>query len=327
MGEVLTQEEVDALLSGLTGGEIKAETDKPVESGAYVPFDFMNQDRIVRGRLPMLEMLHERFARMFRQSVSAAMQRVIDVNMLNLEVNKFGEFMRGLSIPSSLNIFRMDPLPGYGLLVLEGKLIFTMVNNFFGGRGSWYYKMEKPDFTPIEQRLVKTVVELILKDYNQVWQPVHKVNVSLARTEVNPQFVSIVPDSDGVVVVEIEISFEDVSEKMYFCLPYASFEPIKEKLKAPYQSESMENMNVWLGQIAALLNTVPLAVNARLGTAEITGREVLSLKVGDIIQLNERCTKPADIFIEDVIKMRGYVGSSRGNKAIKISQMIEPRKV
>ena len=326
MGEVLTQEEVDALLSGLTGGEIKAETDKPVETGSYVPFDFMNQDRIVRGRLPMLEMLHERFSRLFRQSVSAAMQRVIDVNMLNLEISKFGEFMRGLSIPSSLNIFRIDPLPGYGLLVLEGKLIFTMVNNFFGGRGAWYYKMEKPDFTPIEQRLVKTVVELILKDYNQVWQPVHKVNITLARTEVNPQFVSIVPDSDSVVVVEIEISFEEVSEKMYFCLPYASLEPIKEKLKAPYQSESMENMNVWLGQITAHLKSVPVTVNARLGTAEITGREILELKVGDIIQLNERCTRPADVFVEDIMKMRGFVGSSRGSKAIKISQLLQSRK-
>jgi flagellar motor switch protein FliM len=327
MGEVLTQEEVDALLSGLTGGEVKAGTDQPAEPGSYVPYDFMNQDRIVRGRMPMLEMLHERFCRLFRQSISAAMQRVVDVTMLNLDRSRFGEFMRGLSAPSSLNIFRLEPLPGYGLLVLEGKLVFTMVNNFFGGRGTWYYKMEKPDFTPIEQRLIKTMVELILKDYDQVWQPVHKIAVSLARTEVNPQFVSIVPDGDGVVVAEIEISFEDVSEKMYFCLPYSSLDPIKDKLKTPYQSEALENMHAWANQIKNHLGEVPLEVAVRLGTAEITGRDVLSYKVGDIIPLRERSTEPVDIFVEDVLKLRGFVGSSRGCKAVKICQRVSPRKV
>ena len=326
MGEVLTQDEVDALLSGLTGGGIKSGTDTPAEPGSYVPYDFMNQDRIVRGRLPMLEMLHERFARLFRQSISATMQRMIDVNMLNLDQNKFGEFMRGLPVPSSLNIFRIDPLPGYGLLALEGKLIFTMVNNFFGGRGAGYYKMEKPDFTPIEQRLIKTVVDLILKDYNEVWQPVHKVDIALARTEVNPQFVSVVPDSDGVVVAEIEMSFEDTKEKMYFCLPYSTFEPIKEKLKAPYQSESLENLNVWREQIFSHLVAVPMEVCVRLGTAEISGREVLELKAGDVIQLKERITEPADVFVEDILKMHGHVGSCSGRKAIKVSNLIHPRK-
>lgn len=326
MGEILTQEEVDALLSGLSGGKIAAETDIPAGSESYIPFDFMNQGRIVRGRLPMLEMLHERFGRLFRQTLSATMQRVVDVNMVALDLNKFGEFMRGLSAPSSLNIFRLDPLPGFGLLALEGNLVFTMINSFFGGKATRAYPMEKPDFSPIEQKLIKTVVDLILRDYSQVWQPVHPIRVSHVRMEVNPQFVSIVPDSDGVVVAEIEFSIEESTERMFFCIPYATLEPIKEKLKQSYQGESPENVNAWQDQIAAHLNNVEVDMAVRLGTAEITGRQILDLKVGDIIQLNERCSQPVDVYVADILKLKGLVGSAYGNKAIRVTQLIPPRK-
>lgn len=322
MGEVLSQEEVDALLSGLTGGDIRVEPGRPAAAGAYSPFDFTNQDRIVRGRLPTLEMVHDRFARLFRQSVSNAMQRVIDVNVLNTDMSKFGEFMRGQAIPSSYHIFRLDPLKGSGLLVLEGKLIFTMVNSFFGGKGTSYYKMEGRDFTPIETRMVKTVVEMILADYQNAWQPVHQLKISQVRSEVNPQFVSIVPPSDVVWVIEVEMTFEEVSEKMYFCLPYSTLEPMKEKLKARYQSESMEGENTWAGRISTILQAVDVEMCVHLGTTTITGRQILALKPGDIIQLNERSDRPLDIFIGSLLKMRGKPGRSRSYKAIQITDII-----
>lgn len=322
MADVLSQDEVDALLSGLTGGEIQSETDKPPGEGKYNSYDFTNQDRIVRGRLPTLEMVHDRFARLFRQSVSSAMQRVIDVNVLNTDMSKFGEFMRGQAIPSSYHIFRMDPLNGSGLLVLEGKLIFTMVNSFFGGKGASYYKMEGRDFTPIESRMVKTVVDMLLRDYQSAWQPVQKLKVSHTRNEVNPQFVSIVPPSDAVWVIEVEVSFEDVSEKLYFCLPYSTLEPMKEKLKARYQSESLSGENTWAGRISENLSSVDVELRVRLGTATITGRQVLALNPGDIIQLNERSDSPLDVFVENVLKMRGRAGVSRNSKAIQVTEFI-----
>lgn len=322
MGEVLSQEEVDALLTGLTGGDIQSETDQGPEASKYNSYDFTNQDRIVRGRLPTLEMVHERFTRLFRQSISNAMQRIVDVNMLNADMSKFGEFMRGQAIPSSYHIFRMEPLKGSGLLVLEGKLIFTMVNNFFGGRGASYYKMEGRDFTPIENRLIRTVVDMVFQDYARGWAPVQKVDIKQTRNEVNPQFVSIVPPSDAVWVIEIEMNFEDVSEKMYFCLPYSTLEPMKEKLKARYQSESMEGENTWVGRIQECLQRVPVELRIQLGTANLTGRELLNLRAGQILPLNERSDTPLKIYVEDVLKLRGIPGSRRGNKAVTVSEFL-----
>jgi flagellar motor switch protein FliM len=324
MGEVLSQEEVDALLSGLTGGEIPVETDKPPSRDVYSPYDFTNQDRIVRGRLPTLEMVHERFTRLFRQSISSAMQRMIDVNVLNTEMSKFGEFMRNQSIPSSYHIFRMDPLKGSGLVVLEGKLISTMVNNFFGGKGTSYYKMEGRDFTPIETRLIRTVVELVLKDYQEGWKPIQKVDIVPVRHEVNPQFVSIVPPSDVVWIVEIELSFEDISEKMYFCLPHSTIEPLKEKLKASYQSENLSSENTWRDRVETCLKRMPVEFKVRLGTAKVTGRQVLQFAPGDVIPLNERSDRPLNVYVEQVLKMRGRAGSSRGNRAICVTDFIQP---
>ncbi len=324
MADVLSQDEVDALLSGLMGGEIESETAETPDEEKYSAFDFTNQDRIVRGRLPTLEMVHDRFARLFRQSVSSAFQRVIDVNVLNTDMSKFGEFMRGQAIPSSYHIFRMDPLKGSGLLVLEGKLVFTMVNCFFGGKGTSYFKMEGRDFTPIESRMVKTVVDMMLEDYNKAWSPVQKLNITHTRNEVNPQFVSMVPPSDAVWVIEVEMSFEDVSEKLYFCLPYSTLEPMKEKLKARYQSESMDSENTWVPRISESLKGIPIEMRVRLGTTSITGRQVLDLQAGDIIQLNERTDTPLDVFIENVLKMHGRAGAQRSAKAVQITEFIRP---
>ncbi|HUT24327.1 MAG TPA: flagellar motor switch protein FliM [Sumerlaeia bacterium] len=323
MGEVLSQEEVDALLSGLTGGDIPVETDRPPRRDAYAAYDFTNQDRIVRGRLPTLEMVHERFTRLFRQSISSAMQRMIDVNVLNTEMSKFGEFMRNQAVPSSYHIFRMDPLKGSGLVVLEGKLIFTMVNNFFGGKGASYYKMEGRDFTPIETRLIKTTVELVLKDYQEGWKPVQKIDIVPVRHEINPQFVSIVPPSDAVWVVEIELSFEDISEKMYFCLPHSTIEPLKEKLKASYQSEDLSSENTWRDRIETCLRSAPVEFTVQLGTAKVTGRQVLQFAPGDIIQMNERSDNPLKVYVGQVLKVRGRAGSSRGNRAICVTEVIQ----
>ncbi|MBN1865673.1 flagellar motor switch protein FliM [Candidatus Sumerlaeota bacterium] len=318
MGEVLSQDEVDALLSGLTGGEIPVGAEAPSDDRRYTLFDFMNQDRIVRGRLPTLEMVHERFSRLFRQSISSAMQRIIDVNMVSAEMTKFGEFIRSQPIPSSFHVLRIEPLKGTLLLSLDGKLIFTMVNVFFGGRGASFFKQEGRDFTAIENRLIRSFIEVLLKDYNSAWQPVQKLNITHMRSEVNPQFVSIVPPSDAVWVVEIEMSFEDVAERFHFCLPYSSLEPMKEKLKARYQSESMESENTWADRIAKNLHDIPIEVSARLGTAELTGRQILNLRVGDVIQLDERCDAPLAIFLEGVLKLEGAAGSLKGYKAVRI---------
>ena len=162
-----------------------------------------------------------------------------------------------------------------------------------------------------------------MADYARAWEPVRKVNLTQLRSEVNPQFVSIVPPSDAVWVIEVEMSFEEVSEKMCFCLPYGTLEPVMDRLKARYQSESMGADNTWRGRIEETLSIVPVEITAQLGTAQITGRQVLALRAGDIIQLNERCDEPLDLFIENVLKLRGRAGTSRRQKAVQVTELFK----
>ena len=326
MAQILSQEEVDALLTGLSGGAIEAETDRPPAQDGTVPYDFTNQDRVVRGRMPTLEMIHDRFARLFRTTISGSLRRAVDVSIVNSEITKFGEFIRALPVPTSLHLFKMDPLKGLGVLVVEGKLVFALVECYFGGRGGSLFKLEGREFTPIEQRLVKRVVDLILADYKASWSPVHPISMEFVRSENNPQFVNVVPPSDVVMIVECELEMEEAAGRLLFCLPYATLEPIRDKLRAGFQSENPEIDNAWIDRLKDRLKEAPVNVRARLGTAAIRGRDLLNLQIGDIITLNEDRSTPLRIFVENAWKFSGKPGSFKGSRAVQITGAILPKR-
>jgi flagellar motor switch protein FliM len=279
--------------------------------------------------LPTIDIIHETFARQFTRSISAAMQRIIEINALNTSTMKFGDFIRQQSIPSSYQVFRIKPYEGMGLVVLEGKLVFTMVNSFFGGKGAYYYKYEGQGFTPIEDRLISTVIGFLLKDYDQAWkdsvQP--DLELSLTRSEMNPQFVAIVPSSEAVWVTEIEMVMDDTSERLFFCLPNSTLEPMKEKLKARFQTERAGGENIWENRLSDTLRNVPVEVRANLGSTEMTARRLLELKAGDVIQLDESVRTPLEVAVENVVKFRGLAGSANGCNAVKVTEVVgEERK-
>lgn len=326
MAEVLSQEEVDALLRGIAGGEIEVETDSGQDAVGVHPYDFANQDRIIRGRMPTLEMIHDRFARAFRTSISTALRRAVDVSVIGTDMAKFGDFIRTLPLPTSLHLFRMDPLRGYGLLVFEGKLVFAFVDSFFGGSGVGHVKLEGRDFTVIEQRLIKKVVDLLLEDYESSWRTVHPVEIQHVRSEINPQFVNIVPPSDVVVTIALELEFEEATGTMTLCLPYSSIEPIRDKLRAGFQSEAIDADTTWNDRLRSQLREVPVQISVTLGHTEITAREMLNLRLGDVIMLREDAASPIEIFVEDVLKMRGHVGVHRGSRAVQVKSLIYPKR-
>jgi flagellar motor switch protein FliM len=324
--EVLSQDEVDALLKGISGGEIEVESDPGESAEGVHSFDFANQDRIIRGRMPTLEMVHDRFARAFRTSISTTLRKVVDVSVLGTEMTKFGDFVRSIPLPTSLHLFRMDPLRGHVLLVLEGRLVFGFVDSFFGGCGVSHVKLEGRDFTVIEQRLIKKVVDIARADYEEAWRAVLGLSIKHVRSEINPQFVNIVPPSDVVIRVGLELEFEEASGLMTFCLPYSTLEPIKDQLRAGFQSEAIDSDGTWLDRFKRQMGEVGVDLRALLGHAEITGRELLNLKLGDVIVLREDTGTPTEIFVEDVLKYRGRVGVHRGSRAIQIESMIPPRR-
>ena len=207
MNKVLAQDEVDALLRGLSGGEIEKENDIPEDDSGIVSFDLANQDRIIRGRMPVLEIVNDRFARLCTNALSNTVRKRVELNPISIDMTKFGDFMRSLPVPTSINIFKMEPLRGNAIMVVDARLVFALVENFFGGAGS-QPKIEGREFTRIEQVIVDRVIKIALDNMEESWRPVHEVNLELVRSEINPQFAAIVPPSDVVVVITFEVELE-----------------------------------------------------------------------------------------------------------------------
>lgn len=323
MTQVLSQGEVDALLRGVSEGQIETETDVPEEVLGVVPYDLTSQEKIVRGRLPTLDIINQMFSRLFRNSFSTLMRKSADISTVSTDSLKFGEFLRSLPVPSSLHVFRMEPLRGFGLMVIESRLVFSFVDNFFGGTGTSDINILGRDFSAIEIRMTRNVVQTALEDWERAWKTVHPLSCSYVRSEVNPQFAAIVPPTDVVLVIVFDIEMENFSGSVTICLPYAMIEPIINKLKANFQSEQMEVDQVWVNRLRGELMQTEVELVAELGQVQITPKDILRLKVGDVMMLGKDVSDPLHISIEGNTKFRGYSGVSRGMKAVQITQVLQ----
>lgn len=322
MNKILSQDEIDSLLRGLSGGEIEAETTVNENDSGIIPFDLANQDRIIRGRIPVLEIINDRFARIASSALANSMRKKVDVNPISIDMSKFGDFMRSLPVPTNINIFKMEPLRGNAMLVVDTRLVFALVENFFGGYGT-QAKIEGRDFTPIEQTVIKRVVKAILSSMEQSWTPVHDVRIELIRTEINPQFAGIVPPSDVVIVVSLEVELENAIGSLLFCLPYSTIEPIRSKLYAAFQSERLEVDHAWLSRFKDRLLEVPVEMVVPLGHTSITGRQLLNLDVGDILLLDTDTEQTLTVLVQGVHKFSCCPGFTKSNRAIQMVKEAE----
>ena len=326
MSSILEQDEVDALLRGLSGGEIEAETDEPVDDSGIVSFDLANQDRIIRGRMPVLEIVNDRFSRLCTNALSNALRKRVELNPLSIDMTKFGDFMRSLPVPTSINIFKMDPLRGSAIIVVDARLVFALVEAFFGGQGS-QPKIEGREFTRIEQAIVDRVIKIVLENMEESWRPVHDVSFELVRSEINPQFAAIVPPSDVVVVITFEVELETALGSLTVCLPYATIEPIRSKLHASFQTERLEVDHAWVSRLKERLLETPVELKVHLGDAKLTGNQLLRLKVGDVILLDTDTDELLEVTMAGVTKFWAVTGAVKGNMAIQIIKEEEPKLV
>jgi len=323
MSQVLSQGEVDALLRGVGDGFVETETDVPEEVIGVVPYDLTSQEKIVRGRLPTLDIINQMFSRLFRNSFSSLMRKSADISAVSTDSLKFGEFLRSLPVPSSLHVFRMEPLRGFGLMVIESRLVFSFVDNFFGGTGAADINILGRDFSAIETRMTRNVVQTALEDWERAWKTVHPLSCTYVRSEVNPQFAAIVPPTDVVLVIVFDIEMENSSGTVTICIPYSMVEPIINKLKANFQSEQMEVDQVWINRLRGELMQTEVELVAELGQVELTPRDLLGLKVDEVIMLGKDVSDPLHISIEGITKFRGYSGVSRGMKAVQITKVLQ----
>ena len=324
MGSVLSQEEVDALLQGVASDDVAGEKDDEEEYDPeeIVSFDLTAQDRIIRGRMPTLEIIHDRFVRLFRLTLSNALRRVVDINVRSTELIKFGEFIKTLPVPTSMNLFRMTPLRGNAMMVFETRLVFTLVEMFFGGGGDAETKTEGRDFTEIESRMIKRVIISGLEDLQTSWRPVFPAQVNYVRSEVNPQFVSIVPHSEIVVVVTFDIEIGRAPMSIIVCVPYSMIEPIRTRLNAGFQSEQDEKDNTWSNRFKQNLQKVDVELIAKLGEMNISVRDFLNLQKNDVLYLEHETKSPILIEVNGVKKFTGFQGAYKGHKAINIDELI-----
>ncbi len=321
MEKLLSQDEIDALLKGIENGKVETPAEQKDLTGV-VRFDFANQDRIIRGRMPTLEIINDIFARLFRNAFSMFLRKVIDFGPRGVQMMKFGEFIRALPVPSSLHIFKMESLRGHAILILDPKLVFTLVDIFLGGSGKTNYRIEGREFTAVETRLIQKVVTMILADLEKAWKTIHPLTVHYVRSEINPQFVSIVSPSDLVITIPFGLELDQFTGMITFCIPYSTIEPIKGKLYSGFQSDQLEIDHSWIERFLERLRNSEVEMVVELARNQITTKELLDLKIGDILPLGKEVTEPLLARVQGVPKFYGKGGLCGTNKAFQVERKI-----
>ena len=323
MNQVLTQDEINSLLRGLSGTEVEEDAIETNDENLSVKrFDIANQERIIRGRMPTLELIHDRFARQFRTSLAKFLGRTCFANVGGIEMMKFGLFMKKLPLPSSLHIFRMPPLPGYALMVVSSPLVFSVVDSLFGGSGQGRVKIEGREFTPIENRLIGKIVMMGLDVLKDAWAPIHPVDFVYVRSEFNPLAIAIVPPTDVVIIVTIEVELEQETTSLTICMPFSTVEPLRGKLATGFQSTRLEVDTGVAKRMEVSVRRSVAQMSVQLASGGIRARDFVNLKAGDVVKLETNPTDEAMLKIEGDPKYYCYVGSYRGNRAARITRDI-----
>jgi flagellar motor switch protein FliM len=316
--DLLTQDEIDALLHGVDDGDI--DTDSDLEPDAVRSYDLTSQDRIVRGRMPTLEMINERFARYTRISMFNMLRRTADVSVGGIQIQKFGEYVHTLYVPTSLNMVKFRPLRGTALVILDARLVFKLVDNFFGGDGR-HAKIEGREFTPTELRVVQMVLNQVFVDLGEAWKAVMPIEFEYINSEVNPSLANIVSPSEVVVVNTFHIELDGGGGELHLTIPYSMIEPIREVLDAGLQSDSDEQDDRWVKALREDVLSAQVELECEVVSSEITLRDIVDLEEGDIIPVE--FPSHHVLTANGVPVFRSEFGQRKGNLAFKIKELID----
>jgi len=316
--DFLSQDEVDALLKGVTGevDEVKVE---PETSGVR-SYDLAKQERIVRGRMPTLELINERFARQLRIGLFNFMRRTAEISIGPIRIVKYNEFIRNLVVPTNLNIVQAKPLRGASLFIFDPNLVFLVVDNLFGGDGRFHSRVEGRDFTQTEQRIIQRLLGVVLDEYAKSWKPVYPLEFEFVRSEMNTQFVNIATPNEVVVVTTFIIEFGATSGEFHICLPYAMIEPVRDLLHGSMQGDHMEVDKRWLRLLTQQIQVAEVELIATLGCAEVKLDSILKMKVGDVIGIDIPDAIAAKV--DGIPVMECRYGVFNGQYALKVEKLL-----
>ncbi len=321
--DILSQDEIDALLHGVEGGKVETGNDPNLLDRQARDYDLASNERIVRGRMPTLEMINDRFARYLRTTIFNLLRRSAEISVGGVQTLKFSQYVHTLFLPTSLNLIRVRPLRGTGLVVFDPKLVFTLVDNFFGGDGRFYTKIEGRDFTPTERRVIQMLLSQVLKDLKEAWSMVATVEFEYLNSEMNPQFANIVSPTEVVVVNSFHVELEGGGGDIHLTLPYSMIEPLREQLAAGMQSDRKEVDDRWPNSLRNEVKATVVELEATLVETEITVGELLSMKPGDVIPID--LPHAVSACVDGVPVFSGQFGVSRGKNALKVIERVVPK--
>ena len=317
--QILSQDEVDALLQGITGESQKLEQEE-VEVGAVRNYDISSQERIVRGRMPTMEIINERFARNIRIGLFNFIRKSPEIAIGSIKVQKYSAFLREIVVPTNFNIVSVRPLRGSGLIVCDPTLVFAVIDALFGGAGKYHTRIEGRDFSATEQRIITRLVDVITAEYKRAWHGVYPLELEYQRSEMQPQFANVATPSEIVVATSFTLEIGDASGTIHFCIPYATLEPIRDVLYSTIQGDSAEPDRRWVKLMTQQIQAAQVELVAELGYAPATVEQLLALQAGDFIELDLKPAIQAKVSGVPVIDC--HYGISNGRYALKVDQLL-----
>ncbi len=317
--QILSQDEVDALLQGITGESQKLETEA-VDKSSVQSYNLASQERIVRGRMPTMEIINERFARNIRIGLFNFIRRSPEISIGSIKVQKYSAFLREIVVPTNFNIVSVRPLRGSGLIVCDPTLVFAVIDALFGGAGKYRTRIEGRDFSPTEQRTITRLVEVITTEYKRAWLGIYPLELDYQRSEMQPQFANIATPSEIVVATSFTLEIGETSGTIHFCIPYATLEPIRDVLYSTIQGDAAEPDKRWVNLMKQQIQSANVDLVAELAHAPATVEQLLAFKPGDFIELDLRPAIEAKVSGVPVFDC--HYGISNGRYALKVNQML-----
>ena len=317
--QILSQDEVDALLQGITGESQKLEEEEAPQGGVR-GYDLASQERIVRGRMPTMEVINERFSRNIRLGIFNFIRKSPEVSIGAIKVQKYSAFLREIVVPTNFNVMSVRPLRGSGLIVCEPALVFAVIDSLFGGAGKYHTRIEGRDFSPTEHRIITRLVDVITTEFKRSWAGIYPLELEYQRSEMQPQFATIATPGEIVVATSFTLELGDTSGTIHFCIPYSTLEPIRDVLFSSVQGNAGDPDHRWVNLLKEEIQSATVELVAELATAPATVEQLLSFKPGDFIELDLHPDIQAKVSGVPVLDC--HYGTSNGKYAIKIDQLL-----
>ena len=323
MEQILSQDEIDALLKGISEGEIETQKEVSVEEHVETKsFDFIQYTRGKKERLPALDFIYDRFSKSFRSALSLFVEKEVEISFEPMQYVAYGDFIETLPLPTNMNVVVTEKLKGFFIVIFDAKLIFSVLETIFGSANTSKPKVEGREFTKIEFNVIKKLIDLVCVEMEKAWAPVYEISCKYSRSEINPNYITMVTNEETVNLCELTIEIEGIKGWMKVCIPYGILETIKSYLMSTPSREDSDMREKWFMRLKERVQDVPLELRAVLGKKKMPLQEFLRLSEDNVIVIDRYVNDPVELEIHNKGRFRGKLGIYKGNKAVKVEEIL-----